>query len=247
MYSNWHTQQIYNNNKSARNRIWSHKVDTGVHKSTHILQKKNYYYFYLMDTSEIQYTMPHQVSLSNKSVCMSAISCPISLAMHSVVFVLWLVKAVSRKSHQILFDPWCEKQWPANMFCDKLQRKKWEVYLHRSLLFCARQLILILHSHKKPGIYICAIKPVLQGLLHGPYICDPYKSMLSTQALKKASFVDLGMLDYQMGCNLLRASQACPLRIIKLSTCTIKSFCLSIKCNSYLWFLALHKELDLTF
>ena len=144
-------KQIYNNNKSARNRIWSHKVDTGVHKSTHILQKKNYY-FYLMDTSEIQYTMPHQVSLSNKSVCMSAISCPISLAMHSVVFVLWLGKAVSRKSHQILFDPWCENSDQQTCSVTSYNGRNGRYISIDLCFFYAHQLILILHSHKKPGI-----------------------------------------------------------------------------------------------
>ena len=64
--------------------------------------------------------MPRQVSLSDISVCMSAIdlvpyiSCAMQCSQcNSVVFFLWLGKAVSRKSHQILFDPWRRKQWPA--------------------------------------------------------------------------------------------------------------------------------------
>ena len=47
------------------------------------------------------------------------------------------------------------------------------------------------------------------------HVSEPYKSMLSPHALKKASFVELGILDCRMGCSLLHASQACPLRIIK--------------------------------
>ena len=60
--------------------------------------------------------MPRQLSLSDITV-----ACQLSHAQYllqcsqcnSVVFFLWLGKAVSRKSHQILFDPWARKQWPA--------------------------------------------------------------------------------------------------------------------------------------
>ena len=74
-------------------------------------------YYYLADASKIKNTMPRQVSSrSDISVCMSAVSCPISLAICLSMYLVlhWSSSLVVQGSLKEItsditcFDPWCK-------------------------------------------------------------------------------------------------------------------------------------------